>query len=138
MRAYSAKTNLLYIHPGALPQALASRAFGALLERFRREIGFPYARVSAEMKRTLSTVILVVWYTFRALAQSPEFNEPWKNPKVALAIDPYEENDINWDKLSTDTRVVAIIHRATIGDRADKKYAERKIEAKKRSYRWGA
>jgi GH25 family lysozyme M1 (1,4-beta-N-acetylmuramidase) len=34
--------------------------------------------------------------------------------------------------------VVAIIHRATIGDRADKKYAERKIEAKKRGYKWGA
>src|SRR6185436_6345056 len=34
--------------------------------------------------------------------------------------------------------VVAIIHRATIGDRVDKKYAERKIEAKKRGYKWGA
>ena len=69
-----------------------------------------------------------------AFAQSPEFNEPWKNPNIALAIDPYEGNDINWDKLATDTRVVAVIHRATIGDRADRKYAERKIEAKKRGY----
>ena len=71
-------------------------------------------------------------------AQSPEFNEPWKNPKIALAIDPFEGNDINWDELATDTRVVAIIHRATIGDRADRKYAERKIGAKKRGYKWGA
>ena len=72
-----------------------------------------------------------------SFAQSPEFNEPWKNPKVALAIDPYEGNPIDWDLLATDTRVVAIIHRATIGDRVDKKYAERKIEAKKRGYKWG-
>ena len=72
------------------------------------------------------------------VAQSPEFNEPWKNSKVALAIDPFEGNDIDWDKLATDKRVVAIIHRATIGDRIDKKYAERKIEAKNRGYKWGA
>ena len=73
-----------------------------------------------------------------AFPQSPEFNEPWKNPNVALVIDPFEGNDIDWDQLATDRRVVAIIHRATIGDRADKKYAERKIEAKKRGYKWGA
>src|SRR2546429_9683921 len=72
------------------------------------------------------------------LAQSPEFNEPWKNPNVALVIDPFEGNDIDWEQLAPDKRVVAIIHRATIGDRADKKYAERKIEAKKRGYKWGA
>ncbi len=71
-------------------------------------------------------------------AQSPEFNEPWKNPKVGIAIDPFEKNEIDWDLLARDTRVVAIIHRATIGDRADLKYAERKIEAKKRGYKWGA
>ena len=73
-----------------------------------------------------------------AFPQSPEFNEPWKNPTVALAIDPFEGNPIDWDQLATDKRVVAIIHRATIGDRADKKYAERKVEAKKRGYKWGA
>ena len=71
-------------------------------------------------------------------AQSREFNEPWKNPNVALAIDPFEGNDIDWDKLGTDKRVVAIIHRATIGNRVDQKYAERKIEAKKRGFKWGA
>lgn len=53
-------------------------------------------------------------------------------------IDPYEGNDIDWEQLATDARVVAIIHRATIGDRADRKYAERRAEAKKRGYKWGA
>ena len=73
-----------------------------------------------------------------AFGQTPEFNEPWKNPNVALAIDPFEGNDIDWERLATDKRVVAIIHRATIGDRVDRKYAERKIEARKRGYKWGA
>ena len=73
-----------------------------------------------------------------AFAQSPEFSEPWKNPNIAIAIDPYERNEIDWEQLATDTRVVAIIHRATIGDRVDAKYAERKIEAKRRGYKWGA
>ncbi|HJZ79466.1 MAG TPA: glycoside hydrolase family 25 protein [Pyrinomonadaceae bacterium] len=73
-----------------------------------------------------------------SFAQSSEFNEPWKNPDIALAIDPYERNAIDWEQLATDKRVVAIIHRATIGFRADTKYAERKLEAKKRGYKWGA
>lgn len=90
------------------------------------------------MKRTLLVIAGMLCCSFVAFAQSPEFNEPWKNPKIALAIDPFEGNDINWDLLATDTRVVAIIHRATIGDRADRKYAERKIEAKQRGYKWGA
>ena len=71
-------------------------------------------------------------------AQSVEFSEPWKNPQIALALDPYEGNEIDWEQLATDTRVVAIIHRATIGNRADRKYAERRDEAKKRGYKWGA
>ncbi len=91
------------------------------------------------MIRTLLFVSsLAACSSLSALAQSPEFNEPWQNPNVAIAIDPYEKNDIDWDKLATDTRVVAIIHRATIGDRADLKYAERRDEAKKRGYQWGA
>jgi lysozyme len=92
-----------------------------------------------DMKRPLlPTALIFACFSVAAFAQSPEFSEPWKNPKIALAIDPFEGNDINWDHLATDTRVVAIIHRATIGDRADRKYAERKIEAKKRGYKWGA
>ena len=90
------------------------------------------------MNRTLPIFVSLFLSAFTAFAQSPEFNEPWKNPKVAIAIDPYEGNPIDWDLLVTDTRVVAIIHRATIGDRVDRKYAERKIEAKKRGYKWGA
>ena len=80
----------------------------------------------------------IVFFPLVAFAQSPEFSEPWKNPNIAIAIDPFEGNEIDWEQLATDKRVVAIIHRATIGDRADRKYAERRDEAKKRGYNWGA
>lgn len=90
------------------------------------------------MKIGFATILVVITAALAVSGQSPEFNEPWKNPNVALAIDPFEGNDIEWDKLATDKRVVAIIHRATIGDRVDRKYAERKIEAKQRGYKWGA
>lgn len=90
------------------------------------------------VKSRLATVFFLAATAFGVLAQSPEFNEPWKNPNIAIAIDPFEGNTIDWEKLATDKRVVAIIHRATIGDRVDKKYAERKIEAKRRGYKWGA
>ena len=94
---------------------------------------------TTKMKRTLPIFLLVfLCCSFAAFAQSPEFSEPWKNPNIAIAIDPYERNEIDWDLLATDTRVVAIIHRATIGDRPDRKYAERRDEAKKRGYKWGA
>jgi lysozyme len=90
------------------------------------------------MKSTITSLLTVVIFACSAFAQSPEFSEPWQNPKIAIAIDPFEGNDINWDELATDTRVVAIIHRATIGDRVDRKYAERRDEARKRGYKWGA
>lgn len=91
------------------------------------------------MKRIILAIIVSFFCCVSGShAQSPEFSQPWKNPNIALAIDPFEGNPIDWDLLATDKRVVAIIHRATIGDRVDKKYAERKIEAKKRGYKWGA
>lgn len=93
---------------------------------------------SIDMRTLLVIASILACSSFTAFAQSNEFSEPWKNPKIAIAIDPFEGNDIDWDELATDTRVVAIIHRATIGDRKDRKYAERRDEAKKRSYKWGA
>ncbi len=90
------------------------------------------------MKGASLILLLVLFRAPATFAQSPEFIEPWNNPKLAIAIDPYEGNGIDWDKLATDKRVVAIIHRATIGFRADRKYAERRVEAKRRGYKWGA
>jgi len=89
------------------------------------------------LARDLLLIATVLATLSCAFAQSPEFSEPWKNPDIALAIDPFEGNPIDWEQLATDKRVVAIIHRATIGFRVDTKYAERKVEAKKRGYKWG-
>jgi lysozyme len=96
-------------------------------------------RMMGSMTRTFPLIVLLLACAcLTSFAQSPEFSEPWKNPNIALAIDPYEKNDIDWEELATDKRVVGIIHRATIGDRADRRYSERRDEAKKRGYKWGA
>ena len=74
-----------------------------------------------------------------AIAFSGEFDAPWKDPKVALVIDPYYANTIDWDTLKTEPRVVAIIHKATIGTKKlDPGYRTRKEEARKRGYLWGS
>ena len=68
-----------------------------------------------------------------------EFQRPWDDPKTALVIDPYHANPIDWDKLKTEPRVVAIIHKATIGaSKIDPAYFTRKEEARKRGYLWGS
>ena len=89
------------------------------------------------------TRIVVVCSTVSLLAicvvsQSSEFDRPWTDTKIALVLDPYEGNSIDFDKLATETRVVAIIHRATHGSVKDKKYSDRKSEALKRGYKWGS
>lgn len=68
-----------------------------------------------------------------------EFNKPWSDPKIALVIDAYYKNSIDWEKLATEPRVVAIIHKSTIGANSlDPAYFSRKEEAKKRGYLWGS
>jgi GH25 family lysozyme M1 (1,4-beta-N-acetylmuramidase) len=88
--------------------------------------------------RSPLVITFMLWAAVGAGAQTPGFNQPWKDTNVAIVIDPFEGNQIDWELLAADKRVVAVIHRATIGDRADKKYAQRKIEAKRRGYKWGA
>lgn len=71
--------------------------------------------------------------------QTSEFDRPWENPNVPLIIDPYCENPIDWTKLKTEPRVVAIIHKATIGSGdIDPLYFDRKKEANTRGYLWGS
>jgi lysozyme len=68
-----------------------------------------------------------------------EFESPWKDPRVPLIIDPYHANSIDWDRLATVPRVVAIIHKATIGtSRLDPAYVRRREEARRRGYLWGS
>jgi len=71
-------------------------------------------------------------------AQTGEFNHPWTDQNTAIILDPYQGNSINWDKVATDTRVVAVIHRGTIGLREDTLYKTRRDEAKSQGYKWGS
>lgn len=90
--------------------------------------------------RTISEFLAVtVLASASAFAWAGEFDAPWNDPKVALVIDPYYGNSIDWNKLATEPRVVAIIHKATIGTRKlDPSYLTRKEEARKRGYLWGS
>ena len=82
-----------------------------------------------------SSILLAGTFTF---AQSGDFNHPWTDPTTAIVLDPYEGNSINWNKVATDTRVVAVIHRGTIGSRKDTLYKARRDAAKGRGYKWGS
>jgi GH25 family lysozyme M1 (1,4-beta-N-acetylmuramidase) len=92
------------------------------------------------MKRLYCLIFLglLTGTTFAGVANSGEFLEPWKDNRIAIVIDTFEGNSIDWDKLATDPRVAGIIHRATIGYRKDKEYFNRKEEATKRGYKWGS
>jgi len=80
-------------------------------------------------------VLVTAAFTF---AQTGEFNHPWTDPTTAIVLDPFQGNSINWDKVATDTRVVGVIHRGTIGLRKDRLYKARRDEAKSRGYQWGS
>lgn len=69
----------------------------------------------------------------------PEFQRPWDDHTKALLIDAYHDNSIDWKKLRTEPRVVAVIHKATIGATGvDTSYFTRRDEAKKNDYLWGS
>lgn len=84
-----------------------------------------------------SMVIMMILLNGGAFARSSG-NRPWEDPSVPIIIDPYAENDINWDKAVTDKRLMAVIHKASEGDETDPKFVERAAEAKKRGLLWGA
>lgn len=76
----------------------------------------------------------------RSVAVTPaEFDRPWNDPTLALVLDVYHANKIDWNKLSTEKQVAAMIHKATIGtSKLDPVYEQRKHEAKKRGLLWGS
>lgn len=65
-------------------------------------------------------------------------DNPWKNYSTVIAIDAYEGNSIDWNKMASDKKMVAVIHRSSSGLKTDSKYIVRKTEALKRGYLWGA
>ena len=83
--------------------------------------------------------VLIISFFSACTAMASEFDHPWNNPKSGIVIDAYYANSIDWNQLATEPRVVAIIHKATIGSKQlDPGYLSRKKEAKKRGYLWGS
>jgi len=76
--------------------------------------------------------------TLISLHASSEFNMPWKMVNKAIIIDPYYANNMDFDKIKRDTDVIAIIHKASQGNRIDSKYKERRKIAKNKGYLWGS
>lgn len=83
-------------------------------------------------------LLAAMLYSFAAALAQSEFNEPWKDAARPIIIDPYYANSINWDKLGTDKRVKAIIHKSSQGLVKDPEYAKRKATALQKGYLWGA
>lgn len=90
------------------------------------------------MKLTMHVLGLALALGLAAQAQASEFSRPWLDADVAIILDPFEDNPIDWDKVITDTRVVGMIHRATIGMGSDDEYSSRRGEAKNRGFKWGS
>ena len=87
----------------------------------------------------MRTIALALMLASASSVSAAEFDAPWKDSTVAIVIDPYYANAIDWAKLKTEPRVVAIIHKATIGTKKlDPGYAKRKEEARMRGYLWGS
>jgi lysozyme len=71
-------------------------------------------------------------------AQISEFNKPWEDTTKAIIIDAYSENKIDWVALQTDKRVVAVIHKASQGEKADPGYSTRKAITKQQGLLFGS
>jgi GH25 family lysozyme M1 (1,4-beta-N-acetylmuramidase) len=83
----------------------------------------------------VAALIFTIFWT--AGASASDFDAPWKNQPVVLVIDSFYANSIDWTKLAAEQRVVAIIHRATVGTkRIDPAYNKRKEQARQRGYFW--
>jgi GH25 family lysozyme M1 (1,4-beta-N-acetylmuramidase) len=67
-----------------------------------------------------------------------KYYQAWKRTDTSILLDCYQGNSINWDKVATDPRVTGVLHRATIGLRADTGYEARKAIAGRHGYFWGA
>jgi lysozyme len=87
----------------------------------------------------IKTLVFILSLATVSGASATEFNAPWLDPANALVIDPYSGNSIDWDKLATQPRVIAIIHKSTIGtNKIDASYFKRKEVALKKGYLWGS
>jgi len=74
-----------------------------------------------------------------ALAERPNPHvRPWAHERSVVVIDAWELNEIDFDALAREPKVVGLIHRAAMGTVVDERYAERAREARRRGMLFGA
>jgi lysozyme len=73
-----------------------------------------------------------------ARVAASRYNAPWSIATTPIVIDAFQGNRIQWDQMAMDDRVVGVIHRSSIGLRADTQYSARRKIARNRGYLWGA
>lgn len=79
------------------------------------------------------TIIIFLTLLFQTISygQTTDFNsKPWENQKYPIIIDPYQGNEIDFEKLIQDKKVAGIIHKASQGYSEDSNYKSRSIKAK--------
>lgn len=69
---------------------------------------------------------------------SNAYSKAWEDTLRPIIIDAYGLNGIDWAKMQTDKRVIAIIHKASQGLKTADKYQERRKKAKALGYLWGS
>lgn len=90
------------------------------------------------MSNNIAALASVLLIGSSQMAFASEFNAPWRESNSVIIIDPYHLNDLNFDQLAKDKKVVAIIHQATQGLNVDVKYSDRRTEALKRNILCGS
>lgn len=85
---------------------------------------------------------IVLWLALLAPPANAERPDPhvrpWTHERSVIVIDAWELNEIDFDALAADRKVVGLIHRAVIGNVVDVRYAERAREARRRGLLFGA
>lgn len=59
--------------------------------------------------------LVCLWISGTASSMASEFSKPWLKPDHALVIDAYEYNQLDWNKLATDKKIVGFINKASDG-----------------------
>jgi GH25 family lysozyme M1 (1,4-beta-N-acetylmuramidase) len=92
--------------------------------------------IHIHMKLALVCFLLFIIQT--SGKSQPEFNKPWVDSASAIIIDPYYQNHFDFNLIASDPKLVAIIHKASGGLKADDSCETRKVEALRRGYLWGS
>lgn len=66
------------------------------------------------------------------------YNQPWLVSSIAIMIDPYYGNSLNFSGIKKDRRVVAILHKASENLKIDSKYLERRKKADENGILYGS